>query len=382
MWTDMKVFLIEQVGSITNKYLFSLGRSLVKCGVDVVCCVPHANNMKGYEYEYAAIFEDYGRQTGYLKKVGAYYRSWKRIMQYCEDNRITLVHAAWFIFSPVDYLFLRRLKKRGIKIVLTIHDVLPFNTKFYDPFFHRKIYAAADKIIYQSHGIDRLLEKDFGVASDTMVHIPHGHFMDFAEPADRDEARKHLGIDPGGRVVLFFGQIKKVKGLAVLLEAFSDIHRQFQDAVLVIAGKVWKDSFDSYESIIEKNGIGSSVVRHIRYIPDEEIKYYFAASDVVALPYMKIYQSGVLQLAYAYEKAVVATKIGGFLDDIIDGKTGLLVEPGNVGELSEAISRCLREPELGNEFGRRGREYLKDKLSWDKIGKSTKEVYEEVSGGI
>jgi glycosyltransferase involved in cell wall biosynthesis len=145
----------------------------------------------------------------------------------------------------------------------------------------------------------------------------------------------------------------------------------------LIAGKVWKDDFSSYQNIIDRLGIQESVRTDIRFVGDDEIKYYFNAADVVALPYRQIYQSGVVQLAYAYEKAIVATKVGEFLSVIKPDETGILINPGNADELADALIWYLDNPKQAAAYGKAGKADIMVRLSWDTIGKSVVAVYEK-----
>ena len=154
-----------------------------------------------------------------------------------------------------------------------------------------------------------------------------------------------------------------------------DVIKKHPDTVCIIAGKVWKDDFQIYDDMINELGLKEHVIKHIRFIDDSEIKYFFNASDIVALPYRQIYQSGVVLLAYAYEKPVVATTEGEFLSVIKDKETGLLVEAGNHVQYAKAINWYLDNPEKINEFGRAGHDDLMVRLSWETIAKRIYNVY-------
>ena len=160
-----------------------------------------------------------------------------------------------------------------------------------------------------------------------------------------------------------------------MILAFAKIREAFPEAVLVIAGSPWKDNFCRYEKQIKAYGICEAVKRDIRYIPDEDVKSYYSAGDINVLPYLDGYQSGVMQLAFAYERPVLVTDLPAFTSVISDGKNGLICRTGSVSSLAVTMKRailCSRE-EL-DRMGRRGRQDM-ERFSWDKIAWMVEEEY-------
>lgn len=371
----MKVLLLNQIPEVNNKYTFLLADAISKQGVDIVVCGIEDDNVANYSTPFLPYFYSYSKVNGLLNKVKSYKKSWYRVYKYCIDNKIDIVHVQWYIFSPLDFHYHKKLRKHGIKVVTTIHDLLPFNKKFYDFRYHKKIYNHAEHVITQAKMNIKTLVEDFNVSKDKISYIPHGHYMEYAEKATKEESREYLGIEKDKKVILFFGQIKKVKGVDVLIKALPEVINKHNDVVCVIAGKVWKDDFQTYDDMITELNIGAHIIKHIRFIEDSEIKYFFNACDIVALPYRQIYQSGVVLLAYAYEKPVVATTEGEFLNVIKDGETGLLVESENVTEYSNALNWCIDNFDTAQKFGRKGKEDLSYRLSWEVIAKDICAVY-------
>lgn len=371
----MKVLLLNQIPEVNNKYTFSLADAISKQGMDIVVCGIEDDNVKEYHMPYLNYFYSYSKEHELINKVKSYNRSWKRVYNYCIDNEIDIVHVQWYIFSPLDYHYHKKLRKHGIKVITTIHDLMPFNKKFYDFHYHKKIYSHADHVITQAKMNTDTLVKDFGVKAEDISYIPHGHYMEYAEKASMEESRKYLNIPMDKKVILFFGQIKKVKGVDVLIKSLPQVIEKHKDVVCVIAGKVWKDDFQTYDHMISELNLEEYVKKEIRFIDDSEIKYFFNAADIVALPYLQIYQSGVVLLAYAYEKPVVATTEGEFLNVIKDKETGLLVKAGDSEAYGEALNWYLDNPEKIGEFGKAGHDDLMVRLSWETIGKGIVEQY-------
>ena len=116
---------------------------------------------------------------------------------------------------------------------------------------------------------------------------------------------------------------------------------------------------------------------HLRHIPDDEVATFFAAADVVALPYQHAYQSGVLLMAMSYGCPVVATQVGGLAEVIRDGESGYLVPPGDPIALAEAIGRILDDPPAAQAMGHSGRVLVEERYSWSRIASLTRQVYEK-----
>lgn len=377
----MKVLLLNQIPEVNNKYTFSLASAIEKQGIDIVVCGIEDDDVSSYSVKYLPYFYSYSKVDGLLNKVKSYKKSWERVFNYCVENKVEIVHVQWYIFSPVDYSYHKKLRKHGIKVVTTIHDLLPFNKKFYDFHYHRKIYKNSNHVITQAEMNTKTLVEDFKVKKDIISYIPHGHYMEYAEVATKEESREYLNISLDKKVILFFGQIKKVKGIDVLIKSLPEVVEKHKDVVCVIAGKVWKDDFKIYDDMISELNLSDHIIKHIRFIDDSDIKYFFNACDIVALPYRQIYQSGVVLLAYAYEKPVVATTEGEFLNVIKANETGLLVEAGNSKEYSEALNWYLDNPEKIVEYGKAGKDDLSERLSWKVIGKQVIDVYKGAVDG-
>lgn len=371
----MKVLLLNQIPEVNNKYTFSLADAISKQGVDIVVCGIEDDNVSEYHTPYLNYFYSYSKEKGLLNKVKSYNKSWSRVFDYCIENNIDIVHVQWYIFSPLDYHYHHKLRKQGIKVVSTIHDLLPFNRKFYDFFFHKKIYSHANHVITQAKMNTDTLIADFKVPAENISYIPHGHYMEYAEKATKEESRSYLDIPMNKKVILFFGQIKKVKGVDVLIRSLSYVIEKHPDIICVIAGKVWKDDFRIYDELINELKLKDYIKKEIRFIEDREIKYFFNSADIVALPYLQIYQSGVVLLSYAYEKPVVATTEGEFLNVIKDKETGLLVKADDHKAYGEALNWYLDNPEKIQEFGKSGHDDLMVRLSWDTISKDICRIY-------
>ncbi|MDU1567704.1 glycosyltransferase family 4 protein [Clostridium tertium] len=371
----MKILFIDQISTVNYKYSFSIIERL-SAKNDII----FVSDEKKYEGEGIISYEYFkgttSKEISKFKKAIIYIKAWKKIFELCKVNKIDIIHVQWFILSPVDSYFIKKIKKIGVKIVVTVHDILPFNEKFYDYKSHKEIYTFADKIIVQAKpNIDRI-NSIFSNVSKKVLYIPHGNFIDHAQIISKEDARNLLGIDRNKKVLLFFGQIKRVKGLDVLIKAFNEIikSKEGENILLVIAGKVWEDDFSVYEQLI--NEVDNSKFRcDIKYIPDDQIAWYYCSADINILPYREVYQSGVVHLSYAYEKPVIATNIGSFPEVIIDKETGLLVEKDNYNELKDAILSLIHDDKIMKKMGIDGKRYIRNNFSWDVITDEIENIY-------
>jgi glycosyltransferase involved in cell wall biosynthesis len=271
---------------------------------------------------------------------------------------------------------LNKIRKHGIKVIVTVHDILPFNEKKYDMLFHKKIYGLCNKIIVQAETNIKRFDELFPDESRKVTFIPHGHFLDFADIHGKLESREYLNIPKDKTVFLFFGQIKKVKGVSILLEAFGKLAQKRNDIYLVIAGNIWKDDFALYQEMIDKYNLTNNQLKtDIRFIPDDEVGYYYSACDIATLPYLDVYQSGVIQLAYAYRKPAIVTAIAPFMEIVQDNVSGYVCMPNDVNSLMNALEKSAEEVHRYYELGENGHKKIAKKYSWNNIAKDITRLY-------
>lgn len=372
----MKVLLLSQIALVDYKYTYSLANALKVCGNEVKLVIDDKEDNEYCQCECFNKFLISRKDIGKVKKLLNYIETYRFILKKAVTEHFDVVHVQWFQFSPVDYFFLKKLRKHEIKIVASIHDILPFNEKKYDMFFHKKIYGLCNQIIVQAETNIKRFGDLFPEDSGKVTFIPHGHFLDFAVKYDMEEARRHLGIPQDKIVLLFFGQIKKVKGVGVLLEAFGKLIQKRNDLFLVVAGSVWKDNFGPYQKIINKYKLTNEELKlDIRFIPDDEIGYYYSACNIAMMPYLDVYQSGVIQLVYAYGKPAVATAIKPFMEIVEDGITGYLCKPNDADNLADVIEHAVDEKDRFMSLGEAGRQKIAIKYSWADIAERITELY-------
>jgi len=287
-----------------------------------------------------------------------------------------IVHFQWALLPVIDAIFWKRWQKRGWKIVYTAHDVdgLDGTTPKILAGTNARLFRIADAIaVHSQRDCGHVVE--LGVDPSRVRRIPQGTPGIFQPPRiGREDAERELGIERGTPTILFFGLLKAYKDFENLLAAMVNVRARIPNVLLLVAGKPLA-SCESYEEKIIELGL-TDVVRWERsYIPGSRMAAYFAASDVVALPYRAASSSAVLLNAYAHGLPVVATKVGGFPELVERGTTGLLVEPGEPDELADALVALLSNPELARDMGQRAKAYATNGHEWPLIGQLTSEIY-------
>ena len=327
------------------------------------------------------------RQT--FKGIYGKSASWKRGLRYLRasvvamlsavSERRNIVHFHFFHVGALQAMqvLLARLLMRTV--VITAHDVESFVATLEVPFMSRLAYRLAHRVIAHNRISRDELQARLQVPEHKIAVIPHGNYMHALRPVPPVEiARERLSIPPHAKVLLFFGQIKEVKGLDVLLRAMPAVLHRHPDAVLLIAGKPWKTDFSGYQATIERLGIQAACYAHIRYIPDEEVPFYYGVADLVVLPYRHIYQSGVVLMAMSYGKAVLVSDIPGMLEVVQDGETGFVFRSGDEADLAERACKLFADPESVESISGRGQQLMVEKFGWAVIGQQTKAVYEKL----
>ena len=173
-------------------------------------------------------------------------------------------------------------------------------------------------------------------------------------------------------------QIKQVKRLDLLLEALPAVLEEFPALKLVIAGKVCKNDFLKFSALIRKNNLQEHVVLHSRYIPDDEVTIFYRASDLVVLPYRKIYQSGVLLMAMSYGVPAVVSGLKDMKEIVQGDKNGFIFQTDNKDDLGTSLIRALSDKEKLQQVSRAAVEEINHKYDWHTIGQQTVSLYQSI----
>ena len=243
------------------------------------------------------------------------------------------------MFSTI-FSLVKRLTKT--KILAICHNVLPHERTAIDVLLAKLVFKNVDYFIVQSRE-DLFKLKEIISNSKVAKYNPHPIYDIFrVQSISEEDARKILNIPKNAKVLLFFGYVRKYKGLIYLIRAMPKIIKKIPEAYLLVVGEFW-DNKEYYINEIKKLNIKDHVRIIDKYIPDEEVGIYFSAADVVILPYISATQSGVVQIAYAFDKPVITTNVGGLPDVVEDRKTGFIVEAKNPEKLAEVVIKYFKE---------------------------------------
>jgi glycosyltransferase involved in cell wall biosynthesis len=260
--------------------------------------------------------------------------SWIKTARFIKQQKPDfIVFRFWIPFmGPALGSIARMVRKSGVRVLAITDNVVPHEKRPGDTGFARYFINACDGFVTMSKAVMEDL-KQF-TTTPNKKYLLHPLYTSFGEKLDKTEARRTLGLPEDKKLVLFFGLIRKYKGLDMLLDAFHEL-KNHPEIVLVIAGEFYEDK-QPYLDLIEKHGIGSQVILHGKFIANDEVKLYFSAADLVALPYRSATQSGVTQVSFHFEVPTLVTNVGGLSEIIPDKVAGYVVEP-NGKAIAEGI---------------------------------------------
>ena len=293
--------------------------------------------------------------------VGSWFRAARHVSGSGAEVAVLMV---WMpFFAPMLGVIARRLRRRGVTVLAVVHNAVPHERRPGDRLLTRWMLRACDGLLAMSDAVAadvRELAPDVPLAV-----VPHPVYDGFGEPVSRDDARAALALPPDAPVFLFFGFIRRYKGLHVLLDAWAEVHRQRPDARLVVAGEFYADE----EALCQQAArLGDSVRLDADYIPDSRVPLYFGAADAVVQPYLSATQSGVAQIAFHFGRPVITTDVGGLAETVPDGRAGLVVPPDDAPTLAAALVRFAEDGlgpalEAGVAVGRQ-------RTTWDRLAEA------------
>lgn len=322
-----------------------------------------------------------------IVRITTYYLN---LIQYTATTDSKIFHILWANrFFLVDRVLINLYYRAfGKKLLLTAHNVNQQQRDDRDNWYNRItlriFYALMHHIFVHTEKMKQQLADDFKVPLNKISVIPFGINNTLPNTALRkSEARKKLNLNTNAKVFLLFGRLAKYKGLEYAVKALERLVKENGDYRLVIAGKIEKgheNHWTEIENYIRDHHLEDFVIKKIEHIPEEDVEIYFKSADALVLPYKDIFQSGVLFLAYSFGLPVIASDVGSFREDILEGKTGFICRPGDFEDLSNTLRRYFQS-ELFQNLESSALEivaYGNDKYSWDKVGKITCAIYQKL----
>ena len=375
-----KIAIIDPLGSHGSShhfYIFGQVKGLIENDLDVsiytnnITKNPHFEGVLFYQF-YKNIFSiNSSIISGFRYLFGSFFSIF-----HAKFSGVRICHYHLFhvnILVLFDFLLTKFLR---MKVVYTIHDVVSFNEKRNFNFLNNFLYMFADKILtHNRFSKDILCNININIKTKIDI-IPHGNYTSFINLyEDQNKSREKLSFPKDKKILLFFGMIKKVKGLDVLLKALKDVISVNKDIVLVIAGKVWNHDFSVYQSLIDEHNLSDHCIVHNNFISHHDLDFYYSSADLVVLPYKKIYQSGVLMMSLSYEKPVLVSDLSPLTEIIIDNETGFVFKSGDSVSLSNKLISIFSDLDNLESVRIKGSDLVKIKFDWMTIGTLTKESY-------
>ena len=264
------------------------------------------------------------------------------------------------LMGPCLGTILRMVKRNHFTKNICIADnVIPHEKRPGDTPFTKYFVKPIDAFVTMS---DKVLNDLSNFTSKPARKIVHPLYDNFGEIVLKSEARNHLSLSPDEKIILFFGFIRKYKGLDLLLEAMKDERIRQSNIKLLIAGEFYENRSE-YDILLADPIISQNLILRTDFIPDSEVKYYLSAADFVIQPYRNATQSGVTPLSYHFEKPMLVTNVGGLPDLVPDGKVGVVTEP----DPTSIATGILKLYELGENYFLPHLREEKKKYSWTNL---------------
>jgi glycosyltransferase involved in cell wall biosynthesis len=274
-------------------------------------------------------------------------------------------------FGPCLGTILRIAKwNKHTKVISIVDNMIPHERRIGDKLFTQYFANAIDGFLTMSAKVS----KDVRIFSHKPIVLsPHPIFDHFGESITKENARNLLNLPPTDKIILFFGFIRKYKGLDLLLKAMATPVIRNSGIKLMIVGEFYEDA-TPYYTLIKELGLAEIVILHNKFVPDAEVKKYVCSADFIIQPYINATQSGVTPLAYHFEKPMLVTNVGGLADTVPNDKVGIVVEP-NVDAIAQGIEKLY---EKGASYYIPNIIEEKKKYSWETMASNFLILYQQI----
>jgi glycosyltransferase involved in cell wall biosynthesis len=373
----VKILFVEQLGKNNWEYIYSAAKYMSK-EHDVTCYMSETTPKNTGEHNFRIEYGFYGAYEGSsVNKATHYMKALLEVKKYIKRNKFDVVHFEWFSLPWIEWIYIRSLKKYA-KIAITVNDVIPFETRPLEMKSLGFIYKSADAILLHTQESLDLFNKTF--KTNCYKSVITAAFRDKADykKIDKSKARKILGVPQDKIIVLFFGTIRHSKGLDLLIQAFPKALEKNPDLFLLGAGAFHAVDKDLYENLVKiyLNPENSKV--DFAHIPDEMMRYYFSAADILCVPYREIYQSGIAQFGLIYDMPIVGSNLKRMSDMVQQGVNGETFQNENIDDLADAISRLSLNPGKMKRYAEGSRDISIRDFSVEERAKRTFEAYKTI----
>lgn len=290
-----------------------------------------------------------------------------------ENADLILVRYWMPYFGPSLGTILRiAAKNKKTKIVCIADNIIPHEKRPGDTAFTKYFVKPIQGFLTMSQSV--LKDLDLVAPQKPKLYTPHPLYDNFGDSFPKAEARKKLGIPTDEKVILFFGFIRKYKGLDLLLEAMNDVRIKEKGIKLIVAGEFYEKR-EAYDEQIKSLGLAEQLYLFTDFIPNAEVGLYFSAADVVVQPYRNATQSGITQICFHFDKPMIVTNVGGLAESIPDGKIGYVadVDPVSIADNILRFYEEGKEAELIDNI-----KTEKKKYSWDYFLDGVMQLYKKL----
>ncbi len=249
-------------------------------------------------------------------------------------------------------------KNRHTRILSIVDNIIPHEKRPGDSLLTGYFVRHINAFLAMSGSV--LSELSLFDSDKPRIFSPHPVFDNFGESISREEAVEKLGLDPEYRYILFFGLIRKYKGLDIMINAFANREFRNMKIKLLVAGEFYTPR-EPYDELVKKHGLGKDIIIHPFFVADRDVASWFCASDIIAQPYRSATQSGVTQIGYHFNRPMLVTDVGGLSEIIPHGKGGYVVKP-DPREVADALLDFFKN----NRYSAysKGISSEKEKFSW------------------
>lgn len=246
-----------------------------------------------------------------------------------------LIIGYWMPYMAPSLGYVAGKMQKHCKVISIVHNAVPHEKGIMDKSLSNYFFKRNTNCVALSEAVKKDIENIYPKVNVKVLHHPtYNHFGSLVK---REESLNFLNLDPKQRYLLFFGLIRDYKGLDLLLEAMDELDEAFH---LIVAGEVYGD-FDKYQRIIDEKQLKNRIHLHLKYIPDNEVKYYFSVAETVVLPYKSATQSGIIAVAKHFKKPVVTTNVGGLGEFIKSKNDGVLLNDIAPISIAEGIKHTI-----------------------------------------
>lgn len=278
----------------------------------------------------------------------------------------------WF-----EMWFLRWVRRRGIPIVYTAHNVTRQDRPGEGRDLYRRVYHSVDALICHGEDARRELIQDFGVNEERIWIIPHGPLFDDRPQVSPQDARVALGLPVDEPLVLLLGVISEYKGVPFLLDAWRRFKQAGGRGHLLVAGTGDAGVLTKIQEKVAAEKLESVELR-LSFVPVEQLPLLHEAADILVYPYSAGTTSGALLTGLKYGKAMITTRLPFFKEHLEDGKTAVMVDYGDCDALAASLLDLTRRPDERQRLGNAQLRQSSQEVTWDEIAKKTRACYESV----